>query len=417
MDVRDKGFSKHVTVEKGLSDFLGYIQPLNKEKIKMGVAVNRILAEDIFSERDIPHFDRAAMDGFAVRAEDTFGAGMDSPLLLKIKGKVEIGDKSTPNIGNNEAVRISTGAPIPEGSNAVVMIEYTHTRGDKVEVYKAVTPFKNVSRTGEDVKKGDLILRKGIMLKPQDIGMAAALGRTEVKVMKKPVVSVLSTGNELIDPSAGKYPSKGEIIDVNRYTVVSALKLLGCKVKDLGICRDDKKEIIGLLKKGLKDADMLIASGGTSVGEKDFLPEAVSELGDIIIHGVAIKPGMPVALSVVYDKPVILLPGFPVAALVAFYNFIPPILEKMLGGCVWQKSFVKARLGRRIASNEGVKGFVRVTLKKTENGYLAEPIRTSGSGILSSMVKAHGFAIIPEESEGVEKGDEVDILLLRCLDD
>jgi len=419
MDVRDKGFSKRVTVEKALNDFLGYIHHLKKENITIEEAENRILAEDIVSKRNIPHFDRAAMDGFAVQAEDTFGAAMDSPILLKIKGKINIGDKKTQKIGKKEAIRIPTGAPIPDGSNAVVMIEYTYTRGDAVEIYKAVTPYENVSRIGEDVKEGDLILKKGTLLQPQDIGMIAALGKMDVEVMKKPLISILSTGNELIDPiSAKKHsPLQGEIIDVNSYTIASALRLLGCRVNNLGICKDDKNEIITLLKKGLKEADMLIASGGTSVGEKDFLPEVVNDLGKIIVHGVAIKPGMPVALSIVDEKPIILLPGFPVAALVAFYNFIPPILEKMLGGCVWQKNFVKARAERRIPSKEGIKGFVRVILKKTECGYLAEPIRTSGSGILSSMVKAHGFAIIPEESEGVEKGDEIDILLTRCLND
>jgi len=240
--------------------------------------------------------------------------------------------------------------------------------------------------------------------------MLAAVGIREVEVLRKPVVAVFSTGDELVD---GKIPEKGEVVDVNRYAVLSALKMLGCEVIDLGISRDNFEEIRDMLEKALKSSDMVIISGGTSVGEKDLLPEVISKEGKIIVHGVATKPGMPAGLAEVRNKPVVMLPGFPVAALVAFYNFVPPILEKMLDARIWERRYIKARAARRIPSKEGVRTFTRVKLKKTDEGYLAEPVRTSGSGILSSMVKSHGFAIIPEESEGVEEGDEVEVLLLR----
>jgi molybdenum cofactor synthesis domain-containing protein len=414
MDVRSKGFATHTTVETSLNKLLDKIEVKDeKEVVVLLDAVNRVLAEDIVSERNVPHFNRAAMDGYAVRAEDTFGASPDSPLLLKVTDKIEIGEKRQARIEKGEAVRIATGAAMPEGSNAVVMIEYTIRLNDMVEIYRAVTPAENVSLTGEDVKIGEKILEKGTILQPQDIGMLAALGRTSVEVFKKPVVAVLSTGDELVNPE--KRPESGEIVDVNRFSVISALKLLGCDVIDCGICRDDKQKIEEKVIKELKNADMLIVSGGTSVGERDLLPEIIKKLGEIVVHGVAIKPGMPVALAVVSSKPVILLPGFPVAALVAFYNFVPPILEKMLNACIWQKYYVKARASKRIPSREGIRTFTRVIIKKTVEGYIAEPIRTSGSGILSSMVKAHGFAIIPEDSEGVEEGDEIDVLILRSM--
>jgi molybdenum cofactor synthesis domain-containing protein len=412
MDVRMKGFSKHVNVEKALEEFFSKVRLESKtEDVPLMDAVNRILAEDVVSGYNIPHFDRAAMDGYAVRAEDTFGASFDNPMLLKVIGEMEIGEKKSIRIEKGEAVRIATGAVMPEGSNAVIMIEYTNRLNDSVEIYKAVTPSENVSLVGEDVKAGEKILQKGTILQPQDVGILAALGRTKVKVLRI-VVAILSTGNELVEPD--KKPEKGEVIDVNRYTIASALKLLGCNVLDCGICRDEEKEIEKRLKYALHNADVVIASGGTSVGEKDLLPKVVKKLGEIIVHGVSIKPGMPTALAAVNGKPVILLPGFPVAAIVAFYNLVPPILEKTLKVRI-QQNYVKAKVAKRISSKEGVKTFTRVALKKSKDGYIAEPIRTSGSGILSSLVKAHGFAIIPEESEGVEEGEEVDVLLLRCL--
>lgn len=407
-----KGFSKHVNVEKALEEFFSKVRLESKtEDVPLMDAVNRILAEDVVSGYNIPHFDRAAMDGYAVRAEDTFGASFDNPMLLKVIGEMEIGEKKSIRIEKGEAVRIATGAVMPEGSNAVIMIEYTNRLNDSVEIYKAVTPSENVSLVGEDVKAGEKILQKGTILQPQDVGILAALGRTKVKVLRI-VVAILSTGNELVEPD--KKPEKGEVIDVNRYTIASALKLLGCNVLDCGICRDEEKEIEKRLKYALHNADVVIASGGTSVGEKDLLPKVVKKLGEIIVHGVSIKPGMPTALAAVNGKPVILLPGFPVAAIVAFYNLVPPILEKTLKVRI-QQNYVKAKVAKRISSKEGVKTFTRVALKKSKDGYIAEPIRTSGSGILSSLVKAHGFAIIPEESEGVEEGEEVDVLLLRCL--
>lgn len=413
MDVRDRGFAKQITVDEALKRFFASIKfkKPKKESVTLLDSVNRVLAEDIISEFDIPHFDRAAMDGYAVRAEDTFGTSPDSPMLLKVVDRIDIGDRKTIKIGKGEAVRVATGAIMPKGSNAVVMIEYTSRIGDSVEIYRSVTPFENVSVRGEDVRAGETVLRKGTILKPQDVGMLAAVGRKKVEVLRKPVVAVFSTGDELVD--AGKIPEKGEVIDVNRYAVLSALRILGCETLDFGISKDTKEELREKFEAALNNSDMIIVSGGTSVGEKDLLPEIISELGRIIVHGVATKPGMPAGLAVVKNKPVIMLPGFPVAALVAFYNFAPPILEKILGTRIWERRYIKAKALRRIPSKEGLRTFTRVIIKKINEGFLAEPVRTSGSGILSSMVKSHGFAIIPEDSEGVEEGEEVEVLLLR----
>lgn len=415
MDVRGKGFSKHIRVSDALNKYFDHVDLKfnHKEAIPLKESVNRVLAEDIISDRDIPHFDRAAMDGYAVRSEDTFGASMDSPFILTVKNKIDIGDGKPVKITKGEAVRIATGAAMPEGSDAVVMIEYTQELSGSVEIYKTVTPAENVSLAGEDVRSGDKILKKNTLLQPQDVGMLAALGMKEVNVWRKPVVAVLSTGNELVEPEDSL--DRGKVIDVNRYSIISALKLLGVEVLDCGIRRDDREEIREGLTYAIHNADMVVASGGTSVGEKDLLPEMVSDLGEIVVHGVSTKPGMPVALCHINNTPVVLLPGFPVAAMVAFYNFVPSILEKMLNTCIWERKYVKARVGRRIPSREGVRTFTRVTIESEDGRYIAHPIRTSGSGILSSMVKAHGFAIIPEDSEGVEKDEEVEVLLLRNI--
>lgn len=416
MDVRGKGFSKHIRVSDALDKYFNHVE-LNFDHIEtvpLMESAGRVLAEDVVSDRDIPHFDRAAMDGYAVRAEDTFGASMDNPFILSVSNKVDIGDHKPVKIARGEAARIATGAAMPEGSNAVVMIEYTQELSNSVEIYKTVTPAENVSLAGEDVHTGDKILKKNTVLQPQDVGMLAALGMKEVSVRRKPVVAVLSTGNELIEPEDGL--DRGKVIDVNRYCIVSALKMLGVEVLDCGIHRDNREEIKDALTSAVQNADMVVASGGTSVGEKDLLPEVVTDMGEIIVHGVSTKPGMPVALCHIDGKPVILLPGFPVAAMVAFYNFVPSILEKMLNTCIWEKKYIKAKAGRRIPSTEGVRTFTRVTIEFGDGGeYIAQPIRTSGSGILSSMVKAHGFAIIPEDSEGVEKDEEVEVLLLRNI--
>lgn len=419
MDVRGKGFSKHIRVSDALNKYLEHVELKFEDgkNVPLLESVNRVLAMDVVSDRDIPHFDRAAMDGYAVRAEDTFGASMDSPFILSVKNKVEIGDNKPVKISKGEAVRIATGAAMPEGSDAVVMIEYIQELSGSVEIYKTVTPAENVSLAGEDVRSGDKILKKNTVLQPQDVGMLAALGMKEVSVRRKPVVAVLSTGNELVEPGDADTLDKGKVVDVNRYSVISALKMLGVEVLDCGVRRDDREEIREGVTYAIQNADMVVASGGTSVGEKDLLPEIVADMGEIIVHGVSIKPGMPVALCHIDNKPLILLPGFPVAAMVAFYNFVPSILEKMLNACIWERKYIKARAGRRIPSTEGVMTFTRVTVDKSVDGsgYVAQPIRTSGSGILSSMVKAHGFAVIPEDSEGVEKDEEVDVILLRKM--
>jgi len=417
--VRGKGFSEYKRVDEALRLFLEELKAkaLEAEKVQIPHALNRVLAEDVFAEVDVPHFDRSAVDGYAVRSEDVFGASSTNPVVLNLVGSVEIGEVPTFLVGRSETAKIATGAPLPRGADSVVMLEYTEEIGkERAEILRASTPGDNVSKVGEDVRKGDLVLRKGTTLRPHDLGILAAVGRTTVRVVRKPRVAVLSTGNELIDP--GSNPESGKIIDANRPAITAAVEVEGAIPLDLGIAEDKVEEIERRIRSGLAQADLLIVTGGTSVGTRDLVPDVINRLGrGIIVHGVSMRPGRPTALGLALGKPVLLLPGFPVAALLAFNVFAKPIISIMSGSKPKKEETVRARVLRRIPSGVGMRHYVRVTLKKTESGYVAEPLRVTGSGVISSMVKANGLLVIPEDREGIEEGEETEVILLRPLED
>ena len=394
------------------------IERLVTENIPTMEALGRILAEDVIAKVDVPSFDRSAVDGYVLRAEDTYGASPTNPVILDIIGVVEIGSSSKIILGKQQAMRIATGAAMPKGADSVVMIEYTEKIGEgKVEVYSSLTPGENVSKRGEDVEKGERILSKGTLLQPQDIGILAALGNSEVEVVKRPKVAILSTGNELVE--LGKNVELGKIIDANRPILMAMVKELGGEPLDFGMARDDLREIRSRIASGMENNDMVLVSGGTSVGTGDLVPEAINSLGrpGIIVHGMCIRPGRPAALAAIGSRPIVLLPGFPVAAMVSFNAIVQPILLRMLGASSDQfaRRTVRARMLRRIPSSIGNRTYVRVLVKRLDKGYVAEPLRTSGSGVISSMIKANGLVIIPEEKEGLEEGEEVEVTMLRPL--
>ncbi len=395
------------------------------EIVDVNDAPNRVLAEDIYSSCDIPPFDRAAMDGYAVRAEDVFGADFSSPVILKVVGEVETGEKPEVEVGRGEAVRISTGAMMPPNANAVVMVEYTsENESGYVEVYRGVAPGENVSAKGEDVKKGELVLKKGSVVQACDVGLLLASGAERVGVARKVRVAVASTGDEVVDASevydggdkTGKsLENTGKILDTNRPVITSFLKNL-CEVVDLGVVRDSKEEMRKAFEKATS-CDMAIFTGATSAGKKDVMPEILEEYGELLVHGVAIKPGMPTALGVVDGKPVVLLPGSPVACFLSLKLFALPAIWILQGAEVlaYPGEVIKARLERRIPSNAGTRTFARVRLRREEDGYVAVPVRTSGSGIMSSMVRAHGVVEVEEGVEGIESGEIVEVRLIRHL--
>ncbi|MEM3672646.1 MAG: molybdopterin molybdotransferase MoeA [Candidatus Bathyarchaeia archaeon] len=421
-EVKARGFSEQTSVEEALRKYLKEvkIEVLQAEKTHITEALGRVLAEDVVSETDIPHFDRSAVDGYAVRSHDTFGASPTNPIVFDIVGAVEVGQTPAVIVDGQKAARVATGAPIPKGADSVVMLEYTEIIGDnKIEIYRPTTPGENVSQKGEDVKKGEKVLSKGTVLQPQDIAILAAIGKVDVKVVRKPRVAILSTGNELVEPKHEVAMSK--TIDSNRFFLFAAVKDAGGEPLDLGIAKDDITEIKSRISEGLAKADLVLVSGGTSVGERDLAPEVVNSLGKpgVVIHGIAMRPGKPTALAAVNGKPVILLPGYPVSNMMAFNTFAKPLISKMLGTSVGKPPghVVKAVMARRVLSSPGVRDFVRVIVKKMDEGYVADLVRTRGAGIISSMVKANGLVVIPEEKEGIEEGEEVEVILLRTLEE
>ncbi len=406
--VRGSGFKSLLNIDDALSRLLVKLKPLATEYVDVYSCAGRILAEDVYAAIDVPPFDRAAMDGYAVRAEDTFGASTTNPVMLEVVGSVEIGKKPAVTVERGKAVEIATGAPMPAGANAVVMVEHTRSSEGFVEVMKQLTPGKNVSMKGEDVKKGEIVLRRGEILQPQDAGILAACGVERVRVYRKPVVAVISTGNELVE--VGSKLEYGKIYNSNNPMICNALLENKFEAVSLGIARDSEDEIEEKLIKALR-YDAVIFTGGTSVGKKDLVPAVVERYGKIMFHGVAMKPGMPSAAAVVDGKPIFMLPGSPAAALLSFYTFVIPALYRMMNVKIVARkwSVVEGVLTRRVSSQLGIRSNVRV---RWENGKV-EPVRVSGSGILSSMVRANGLLIVPEEVEGFDEGEVVSVVLIR----
>jgi len=396
-------------LEDAVKTVLSYAKSTEIEEIGFDEVLNRVLAEDICSPIDSPPFDRAAMDGYAIRGEDSFGASPNNPALLRKQSRGEKGKENEIEIeiGEGEYFPIQTGMPMPEGSNAVVMLEYVKERGTELEIFKPVTPGKNVSFKGEDVKKGEEVLKEGRLLRAHDIGMLASLFKRTVKVYKRAKIGIISTGDELSEPKES-FEGEKKIADVNSYVLAALTGKIATPYR-IGIVRDDYDEIKNAISRTLEeDCDGLLISGGSSVGKKDFLANAVEESGELIFHGVAIRPGEPTGFGIVNNKPVFVLPGYPVATISAFELLVRPFLYAM-HGIREERSKIFAVANKKIPSAVGRTDFVRVKLICTEKEYYAEPIRVSGSGILSSMTKSDGFVMIEENKEGVEEGEKVEV--------
>jgi molybdopterin molybdotransferase len=409
--VRLKGFQRLTAIEEALQSLLNKIQieKLKVSTIPLHQSLNRVLAEDVIAEEDLPRFDRSAVDGYALRTEDTFGASQSKPRILRLSLKNEIGD--------NQAKELWTGNPLPKNADAVVMLENTKQNGDKIEVWIQLTPGEGVSRKGEDIQKGEIAIEAGTRLKPQQLGLIAALGNAEAKVFEKPKIAILVTGNELV--RIGDKPSKDQIFDSNSVILSALCRELGAEPMELGIIRDDVTAIIEKLKVGLKMADMVMTTGGTSVGVSDLVPEAVNRIGKpgVIVHGIAMRPGMPTALAVVDGKPIIILSGNPVAAMIAFEAFARPVICRMLGLKKEElRPIAKAKMTKRVSTVLGRNTFVRVRVRQHEGEFLADPISTRGSSIISTMTKANGYVVVPENREGLEEGELVSVHLIDSVE-
>ena len=404
---RLKGFEKLTNVDDALESFLGQLEAkhLDCEQIPIHKALGRVTAEDIRAKHNLPAFNRSAVDGYALQAKNTFGVSPFKTKIFKLtKGKVQ----------ENEAKEVWTGNPIPEAADAVVMLEYTKKFENKLEVATSITPGRNISKIGEDVKEGQVAIEAYTRLNPHHLGLLAALGETHVSVVRKPKVAILATGNELIE--LGNKLEYGKIIETNRLVFSTLCREIGAEPLDLGLAKDDLKRIALKIREGLQQADAVITTGGTSVGYPDLVPMAINQLGEpgIIIHGVAIRPGMPTALAILQGKPVFVLSGNPVAAIVGFEVFARPTLFRLLGVDEGRPA-VEAKLTRRVAGALGRRVFLRVHVSERNNTFFAEPVRVTGSGVITTMTKANGYVFIPENREGIEEGESVRVYLFSSI--
>ena len=406
---RLKGFEKLTNVDNALTTFFKALKPkrLSPDPVTIENALGRVAAEDMVAPSDLPQFDRSAVDGYSVKAEDTFEASQLRPKTLKLIRKGSLGEA--------QAKQVWTGNPISKGANAVIMLEHTQAVRNGIEIIASVTPSENVSKKGEDIKKGQVAVQGGTRLQAHHLGLLAALRIAKVGVIRKPRIAIVSTGNELVE--IGKETSPNQIINSNRFVVAGLCRELGAEPKYLGIARDDEKDIRTKIVEGLKIADVVITTGGTSVGAADLVPVVVAKLGKpgIVVHGVAMRPGMPTALGILKDKPIFVLSGYPVAATIGFEVFARPTILKLLGAENERRPVVQARLTRRVTGTLGRRVFLRVKTVELNGELNATPILTKGSGLLSSLTKANGYVVIPEDREGLEEGEIVAVTLFSSI--
>jgi molybdopterin molybdotransferase len=411
-----------ITVEEALAEILSHVRALPLERVPILDALGQVLGEEIVSEEAIPPFDNSGMDGFAVRSADVVGAGRSTPARLAVVDTVAAGYVSGIRVEAGDAIRIMTGAPLPAGADAVVPIEDTsdgqRMREERlaapvheIDVYVPVMAGDNVRRAGEDVRRGETVLAPGRVIRPQEIGVLASLGRPAVLVHRRPKVAILATGDELVDP--GELLGPGKIRNSNEYTNAALVRRTGGLPLRLGVARDVAGALSAKIRAGLDmGADLFLTSGGVSVGDYDVVKDVLSTEGRMQFWQVNMKPGKPLAFGLLHGGvPLVGLPGNPVSAMVSFEQFARPAILKMLGHKELAKPVVRALLDEDLA-NSGRRGFLRVVVTKREGRYRARATGEQGSGVLTSMARANGLAVIPEGTLGLHSGSEVDVQML-----
>ncbi len=387
------------------------------ESVSIDDSYGRVLSREITSPEDLPGFNRSTMDGFAVHSADTFGASDTMPVYLEVKGQVLMGEKPRISVQRGEAVQIPTGGMLPAGSDSVVMFEYTNmVDGSIVEVMKTLSPNENIIRADEDVKKGEMVFQGGRRLRPQDVGALAGLGILEVDVFKKPVVSIIGTGDEVVPPD--KPLSIGKVRDINSYNLAGLIA--GCNAVPLkkGIIKDDLQKLRNAVKESISQSDMVLITGGSSVGTKDYTAQVIDELGEpgVLFHGVAMKPGKPLIGGIVNGVPLFGLPGHPAAITVSFETFIDPLLMRMSGERPFlhipSRRKLKALFSRNLASSTGREEHIRVSVEKRNGALWAVPV-LGKSGLVRTLVQADGIVIIPMTKSGIYEGEEVEVRLFK----
>ncbi len=403
-----------VTDLKSVLEYSSDFPRVETEDIPLDESTGRILAVSIDADVDLPDFTRSTMDGYAVRASATFGASEANPAYLTIKGDVPMGESPAFSIGSDEAARISTGGMLPVGADSVVMIEYTEAIDrTTIEVYRSVAPGQHILEKGEDIPKGAVLVPKGKRLRPQETGLLAAFGNETVTVYKKPVVGIISTGDEIV--SIHETPAHGQIRDINMYTLSGMLRKAGAVPVSFGIVRDDFDDLFKKCTTALAQSDMVLISGGSSVGTRDFTIDVLSALpeSDILVHGISISPGKPTILAKSRNLAIWGLPGQVTSTMVVFEIVVKPFIDHIGGLSLKNERNFKlsARLSRNIASAQGRTEFIRVRLNHKDGILWADPI-LGKSGLINTMVNADGLIKIGTDTEGLDKGAEVAVIPL-----
>jgi molybdopterin molybdotransferase len=407
-----------ISVDDALAYILKHFEPGKAEKVEILDALDRVLAEDIHSDVNVPPFDNSTMDGYAVRAADTVGASRGFPLSLCVVADLAAGYTTEVVVEPGTAIRIMTGAPIPAGADSVVRFEET-SEGDSglgkringwVEIFIEIAVGENVRLAGEDISKGELVLPKGLVIRPQEIGVLASLGKNEIEVIRRPRVAILATGDELVGIDEEVRP--GKIRNSNEYSNAALVRRYGGIPVMLGIARDDVAELKAKIREGLeRGVDLFLTSGGVSVGDFDIVKDVLASEGEVHFWQVRMKPGKPLAFGQVHGVPLIGLPGNPVAAMVSFEQFARPCILTMLGKTHLHKPTVQAILEQDVTSG-GWRSFKRVVVEKRDGRYYAAITRPRGSSNLTSMARANGLAVISEGVRRVEAGQQVGVQML-----
>jgi putative molybdopterin biosynthesis protein len=410
--MEQKEFHEVVSIDEARKRLYSNYKPVPKvEEVRLEDALGRVVASTITAPMDVPPFDRASMDGYALKAKDTFYADEEAPAKLELIGYLRAGEDKELSVEDGTCIGIATGAPIPKGANAVVMVEYTDRVNNEVRIYRPVAPGENIMAAGSDIMRGETIAREGTPISPRETGVLAALGITKVPVYRKPRVAVISTGDEIVEP--GEKLTFGRIYDVNARAICDAVEENGGEASFFGIVKDEPTALLSKLKE-LLDYDVIITSGGTSAGVGDLSYRVIDELGEpgIIAHGIAIKPGKPTIVGVVKNKPLFGLPGYPTSAMVIFDVFVAPLIRSLAGMSQRERRKIKAKVAMRIFSAKGRYEYMLINLVKGATGdYSAYPILT-GSGAITTLAEADGYIEVPENVEILAEGKEVDVTLL-----
>ena len=399
LDLKRKIYLEKQPWEEALEHFLKSFEemyPLSGEKIHVEESLGRVTAEDVSAKISTPHYNASAMDGVAVKSRNTVGADLSSPKRLRIGEDVQF---------------VDTGAPLPEGFDAVIQIEDIHQADDEtVEIYSAVAPWHYVRQMGEDIKKEDLLIARNTAMTPYDIGALLAGGVTTISVRKKPEIGILPTGSELVEPGSELKP--GDIIEFNSRMVKALIAQWGGNGQRFAFVPDEIEAVREAVREIVRQSDGTLIIAGSSAGRKDFTPRIIEDLGEVFVHGVNVMPGKPVVLGQIETKPVIGLPGYPVSAAVIMDLFVKPLICAMLGMPPPEHPRIRATLTQKIYSKLGMEEFVRVTIDEQDDNMIVTPL-TRGAGVLTSLTKADGILRIPANLEGLEAGTEVEVELFK----